>query len=63
MGKQESFQEMMSKYPDLEILIEYERSGTNPTLPAGNRTISQNISADQDDLDIPNAKYIRTGKI
>ena len=54
---------MMHKYPDLETLLKYERSGANPTLPAGNGVISQNISANQDDVDIPNAEYIRTGNI
>ena len=63
MGKLTIFQEIMGKYPDLETLLEYARSGANSTLPTGNGATRQSMMTGQDNSEVPSLVYIRTGKI
>lgn len=62
LSKQNIFQEMINKYPDLETLLEYEDKDANPTLPVGNGVTRQDMAADHDD-EIPNVEYIKAGKL
>ena len=63
MGKPAVFESIIGKYPDLQMLLIYARPGVIPTLPAGNGATRHNMTASQDNSDLPSHEYVRTGKI
>ena len=63
MGKPAIFQRIIGKYPELEMLLEYARSGVTLALPSGDGAIRQNMTDGLDNSHMPSLEYVRTGQI